>query len=186
MTLRAAAQALLLLLSLLPWVAAAGPVRQVPEGGKAIPVIRRGVVCSPMSGGWTLSADGRSVQPPPAGAENMTRQLDLKVAEDAARCASSEETVTVIATGALAAPDSGATTFVPDEGRLELRGQRLQDVSVVWSAPGRNAKDGPREGKDLCLNPTAPTGSKPAECIVPLPSGLPADTDFTWVPSSLI
>jgi hypothetical protein len=166
----------LLLVLLLSGMAAAGPVRQVPEGGKPIAVARRGVVCSPMSGGWTLSADGRSVQPPAPGAENSTRQLELKVAEDAARCASSEETVTVIATGALAAPDAGATTFVPDEGRLELRGQRLQDVSVVWTT----AK---REGKDLCLNPTAPTATRPAECIVPLPSGLPADTVFTWVPS---
>ncbi len=170
----------LLLTVILGAPAIAAPVKQVPLGGRAIPVVSKGVVCGPVTGGWTLSADGRSLRPPTADTENLARTLDLKVSEDAAQCAASQETVTVIATGAFPSLDAAASTFFPDEGRLELKGQRLQDVAVAWSAPARSSSEPPASGQDVCLNPTS-TG-KQSECVVPLHSGLPSDAQLSWVP----
>ena len=161
--------------------AAAAPVKQVPAGGRAIPVVQRGMVCGPVGGGWSLSADGRSLRPPAADAEGLARTLDLKIAEDAAHCATSQETLTVIATGAFPSIDAAATAFFPDEGRLELKGQRLQDVAVVWSVPPRGAQESPLVGQDVCLNPT--TAGRLSECAVPLHSGLPSDVALFWVPA---
>nr|WP_281171832.1 hypothetical protein [Cystobacter fuscus] len=165
---------------LLAWAAAAAPIKQVPEGGRAIPVIQQGVVCGPVGGGWSLSADGRSIRPPPPGAEGSARTLDLKVAEDTSQCASSQDLVTVIATGPFPIIDAAGTSFFPDDGRIELKGQRLQDVAVGWFVPVKNEQEGPREGTELCLNPSS--GARQSECTVPLASGLPSDAALFWIP----
>ncbi|QRK04863.1 hypothetical protein JQX13_32185 [Archangium violaceum] len=160
-------------------VAAAAPIKQVPEGGRAIPVVQKGIVCGPVGGGWSLSSDGRSVRPPSRDAGEFARTLDLKVAEEAEQCASSQEIVTVIATGAFPNIDAAGTTFFPDEGRIELKGQRLQDVPVAWSVPAKGEQEAAREGLDVCLNPSS--GNR-QECTVPLTPGLPSDATLYWVP----
>lgn len=164
---------------LFTWVATAAPIKQVPEGGRAIPVVQKGIVCGPVAGGWSLSSDGRSIRPPSKEAGEFARTLDLKVAEEAEQCASSQEIVTVIATGAFPNIDAAGTTFFPDEGRIELKGQRLQDVPVAWSVPAKSEQEAAREGLDVCLNPSS--GSK-QECTVPLAPGLPTDAALYWVP----
>ncbi|WNG35493.1 hypothetical protein F0U61_18805 [Archangium violaceum] len=165
---------------LFTWVATAAPIKQVPEGGRAIPVVQKGIVCGPVGGGWSLSSDGRSIRPPSKEAGEFARTLDLKVAEEAEQCASSQELVTVIATGAFPNIDAAGTTFFPDEGRIELKGQRLQDVPVAWSVPAKNEQEAAREGLDVCLNPS--TGGRQSECTVPLTPGLPTDAALYWVP----
>ena len=173
------AQALLLSL-LVSGLSAAAPVVQVPEGGRAVDVVAKGVVCGPLRGGWTLGASGRSVQPPEK-AEEGTRTLELKVAESAELCATSEATVTVIATGPLPRIDSGASTFYPDDGRVELRGVGLLNVAIAWSGtPRGDVQRGPLEGQDVCLTPSA--GRGPTDCAVPVATGLPADAALYWVP----
>ena len=57
------ARALVLGCLLVARVATAAPVVQVPEGGRAVEVIPKGVLCGPVRGGW-LGSEGRSVKPP--------------------------------------------------------------------------------------------------------------------------
>lgn len=160
--------------------ARAAAIKQVPEGGRAIPVVDEGVVCSPVTGGWALGADGRSVRPPSSVSGDRARSLDLRVAEDGARCATSRAVVTVIATGDFPRIDAASSAFYPDEGRLELRGQGLAEVGVAWLAPPRAAQEPAREGYDVCLNPSR---GKSQECTVPLASGLPSSAGLFWVPA---
>ncbi|MDC0710970.1 hypothetical protein POL68_21035 [Stigmatella sp. ncwal1] len=161
-------------------LATAAPTRQVPEGGRAIEAVARGVICGPVRGGWTLSSDGRSIRPP-AKADENSRTIELKVAPDEALCNTSQDTVTVIATGAFPRIDAAATTFFPDDGRVDLRGANLQGVIIAWSGvPRTEQAPGPLEGQDLCLSPTA--GNKPSECAVPVRQGLPTDAALYWVP----
>ena len=53
-----------------------------------------------------------------------------------------------------------------DEGRLEVRGNNLEGVTVHW-------KSGNREGSDVCLEPHA--DGKMDRCSLTLGKGIPAD-----------
>ncbi len=160
-------------------IARAGVV-QAPEGGKPVPVIAKGVVCGPLAGGWAIDAtDRRLVTPPAANAPNVARTLEVKTADTQAGCATTKQMVTLIALGAWPDLDSGGITFFPDDGRIELRGQRLKGVQVMWSAPGDD-KVPARHGSDACLD-AAP--AKVQTCAIPLPPGLAADADLAWLPA---
>ncbi|WP_205525834.1 hypothetical protein [Pyxidicoccus trucidator] len=176
------ARALLLVSLLLPGLSAAAPVIQVPEGGRTVDVVAKGVVCGPVRGGWTLGADGRSIRPPEK-VEEEARTLELKVAESADLCATSTATVTVIATGPFPRIDAGATTFYPDDGRVELRGTGLLNVAIAWAGPPRGeAQRAPVQGQDVCLVPVPSTGRGPTDCAVPVAQGLPVDAALYQVP----
>ncbi|NMO15050.1 hypothetical protein HPC49_07370 [Pyxidicoccus fallax] len=165
---------------MLSGLASAVPVVQVPEGGRPVEVIPKGVICGPVRGGWTLGADGRSLQPP-AKADDGDRVMELTVAESPGRCAESEATVMVIATGPLPRIDAAATTFYPDDGRVELRGTNLLNVAIAWAGtPRGEAPRGPPEGQDVCLTPS--TGKGPVDCAVPVAQGLPTDAVLFWIP----
>lgn len=175
-----ASRLFLLAALMLAGASSAAPVVQVPEGGRAVEVVPRGVVCGPVGGGWSLGADGRSVQPP-AKADDGERTLVLKVAERVDLCATSEATVTAIATGPFPRIDAAATTFYPDDGRVELRGTNLLNVAIAWSGtPRGESQRGTLEGQDVCL--TAVTGKEPGDCPVPVAQGLPTDAALYWIP----
>lgn len=159
--------------------AAATPVVQLPEGGRAVEVVPKGVLCGPVRGGWVLSPDGRSLKPP-TRAEDASRTLELKVAADEAACATATDTVVVVATGPFPRIDSAATTFYPDDGRLELKGTGLKNVTIAWSGVPRGPEPQGKavEGEDLCLEPNGPS-----ECAVPVTPGLPTDATLSWRPA---
>ncbi|NOK20180.1 hypothetical protein HMI50_24475 [Corallococcus carmarthensis] len=156
--------------------ATAAPVVQLPEGGRAVEVIPKGVLCGPVRGGWVL--EGRTLKPPTRAEEN-SRTLELKVADDEAACATATDTVVVVATGPFPRIDSASTTFYPDDGRLELKGTGLKNVAIAWSGTprGEDPKTSSLDGQDACLEPNAPN-----ECAVPLTPGLPTDATLSWVP----
>ncbi|WP_208726234.1 hypothetical protein [Corallococcus terminator] len=159
--------------------AAATSVVQLPEGGRAVEVIPKGILCGPVRGGWVLSSDGRSLKPP-TKAEDTARTLELKVAADEAACASATDTVVVVATGPFPRIDSAATTFYPDDGRLELKGTGLKNVTIAWSGVPRGPDPQGKsvDGEDLCLEPNGPS-----ECAVPVTPGLPTDATLSWRPA---
>ncbi len=153
---------------------------QVPEGGKPVPVVGKGVVCGPLAGGWAIdAADRRMVVPPAANAPNLARALEVKIAETAAGCATAKQTVTLVALGAWPDLDPSAVALYPDDGRLELHGQRLKGVQIAWSAPAED-KVPARTGTDACLD-AAP--GKVQACVIPLPPGLPLDVQLAWLPA---
>ncbi|MCP3099858.1 hypothetical protein LZ198_13365 [Myxococcus sp. K15C18031901] len=162
-------------------LAVAAPVIQVPEGGGIVPVISKGVVCGAPRQGWTLSEDRRSVRPPTRVEQEDARIQELKVAPTAAQCETTEERVTVIATGAFPRIDATGTSFYPDEGRVELKGQGLDHVGVAWSAPPpRESDEPPRVGQEACLAPSAERG--PSTCTVPVARNLPTSASLAWTP----
>ncbi|WP_186001714.1 hypothetical protein [Corallococcus sp. Z5C101001] len=172
------ARALVLGCLLVAGTAAAAPVVQLPEGGRAVEVIPKGVLCGPVRGGWVLGPEGRTLKPP-TRADDASRTLELKVADDEAGCATATETLVVVATGPFPRIDGASTTFFPDDGRLELKGTGLKNVSIAWSGvprgpePQRESMD----GQDMCLEPNSPT-----ECAVPVTPGLPTDATLSWIP----
>ncbi|WP_208752472.1 hypothetical protein [Corallococcus carmarthensis] len=170
------ARALVLGCLLVAGAATAAPVVQLPEGGRAVEVIPKGVLCGPVRGGWVL--EGRTLKPPTRAEEN-SRTLELKVADDEAGCATATDTVVVVATGPFPRIDSASTTFYPDDGRLELKGTGLKNVAIAWSGTprGEDPKTASLDGEDACLEPNAPN-----ECAVPLTPGLPTDATLSWVP----
>ncbi len=158
-------------------VATAGTV-QVPEGGKPVIAIAKGVVCGPVAGGWTIDpVDRRLVMPPAATVANPIRALDVKVADTAAACATTKQTITLVELGPWPEIDATGTVFYPDDGRIELRGQKLKGLQIAW----RTAGDKPKQGADVCLDPAA---GKQQTCAVPVPHGLPADPLLSWLPAN--
>ncbi|WP_201755753.1 hypothetical protein [Corallococcus silvisoli] len=172
------ARALVLGCLLVAGTAAAAPVVQLPEGGRAVEVIPKGVLCGPVRGGWVLGPEGRTLKPP-TRADDASRTLELKVADDEAGCATATETLVVVATGPFPRIDGASTTFFPDDGRLELKGTGLKNVSIAWSGVPRGPEPQrePMDGQDMCLEPNSPT-----ECAVPVTPGLPTDATLSWIP----
>ncbi|MBZ4396392.1 hypothetical protein VZQ01_24365 [Myxococcus faecalis] len=174
-------RALCLACLLVTGVSTAAPVIQVPEGGPSVPVTAKGTLCGPVRAGWTLSPDGRSLKPPARVEQDDARILELKVAPTGGQCETTEERVTVIATGPFPRVDAAGTNFFPDEGRVELRGTGLSHVGVAWSGTPRTvAEPTLMEGQDVCLTPSVERG--PGNCTVPVARGLPTDAALYWTP----
>src|SRR5262249_43266074 len=130
-----------------------------------------------LTGGWNLDlADRRMVVPPSPNAKEIARTLEVKVADTTAGCAASKQTVTLIALGPTPELDTAGIALWPDDGRIELRGQRLKGVQVAWSVPG----DDKKQGSDACLDPSV---AKVQTCSIPLPAGLPTDVQLSWLPA---
>jgi hypothetical protein len=171
------AAACFLTASLFAVVSARAEVLQVPEGGRAIPVVSSGVVCGPVAGGWTLENDRRSVRPPSGTETSFSRAIDVKVAPSQDACAGSKQTVTLWATGRWPDLDPAGVLFAPDEGRVELRGQRLVGVQIQWQSSGKTQQT----GQDSCVEPT--TSGKSQVCVVPLDRSLRSDATLRWLPA---
>jgi hypothetical protein len=148
----------------------------LPLGGRAAVVLREGTLCGPLPPGWGLGADRRTVRPP-AVAANAPRSIEVRVAADGESCDRARTTVTLAATGPHPAIDPASVVFAPDEGRLELDGQRLAGLQIVWRIPGAG-----RDGSETCLGPVAGKGGGDERCVVPLAPNLPFDSDLGWLP----
>jgi hypothetical protein len=146
-------------------------VIQMPQGGRPVPVGKGRVVCSPLPEGWALESGARLVRPPTG--DLGSRSAEVRVAPDAGSCGQSRETITVQVTGRWPDIDPSSVVFYPDEGRLELKGQRLGGVQIVW-------RGGTRGGQDRCLDPTPGKGQ---HCVVPLERNLPMDASLRWLPA---
>lgn len=151
-------------------------VVQAPLGGRSIPLVDRGVVCS-AGGGWIVEPDRRSVRPPSLDARPGD-SAEVRIAADPDECPRSKEIVTAIVLAPWPDLDPGSVILAADEGRLELKGRRLQGLSVAWLGRG-GPKATVQEGSEVCLQPTA---GALEHCILPIQRGLPADVALTWLP----
>src|SRR4051794_2076847 len=104
----------------------------MPQGGRPVAIGKGRVVCSPLPEGWALESGARLVRPP--SGDLGSRAVEARVAADALSCPQSRETVTLQVTGRWPEIDPNSIFFYPDEGRLELKGQRLGGVQIVWQA----------------------------------------------------
>jgi hypothetical protein len=64
-------------------------------GGKPIPLGEGRVACGAAAGGWSVEPDGHSVRPP-AMEGAIGQSVELRIAPDAAACAASKTTVTLV------------------------------------------------------------------------------------------
>ncbi len=149
-------------------------VVQMPEGGRAVPVAGKGVICGSPPAGWSLEADRTALRPPAAGDSLALVPIDVTIAPNPESCGQAKDVVTVVATAPLPEIEAAGVVLLPDEGRVELRGQRLAGVQVLWEAEGKT-------GQEACLEPS-PTG-KVQQCVVPVRPRLPADAALRWLPA---
>lgn len=147
-----------------------GEILQAPEGGKPIP-LGNGVVCGGLAEGWTTTPDRKWVRPPES-ASNVT--VEITVADDQADCARKKSTVSLVATRSWPALDPGSVTFFPEEGRLDVKGQRLEGVQILWQADSH-------VGKQTCLG--ALKDGRGESCTIPIDRKLPISTVFHWLPA---
>jgi hypothetical protein len=146
-----------LLLFLVATVARAQPARmetvQAPAGGRPIALGEGRVACG-SAGGWTVEREGHALRPPPAGSDIVGKRASVRIAPNAAGCASTNATLTAIATGPLPVLDAAGSTIWVDDARFELRGKNLEGVRIRWRA-------GTRQGEDVCDAPKE-DGTSPA------------------------
>jgi hypothetical protein len=147
---------------------------QVPEGGAAISW-GRGVLCGGAPQGWALDDDREHLRPPAPDAPGV-RETEIKIAPEHNACAQSSETVTLIATAPLPEFDSAGTVLYADDGRIDLKGQRLKGLQILWQA-------GNKTGQDTCLDPQ---GSKQQTCVVPVGRGLSGEVSLRWLPARAV
>ena len=164
---------LLLLATALAGRLARAETLQIPEGGKGVPIGKERVVCGDLPDGWTSAPDRRSVRPPES-ANATNRVVNIQVAASPAGCAHSPAALTLLATGPIPEIDTASVSFYPDEGRLELRGLRLEGVQIAWQAENH-------EGRETCLGTTQV--GKIQQCVLPLQRKLPALAALRWLPA---
>lgn len=147
-------------------------VLQAPEGGKHFSVGKDRVICGAMPEGWTATADRRSVRPPET-ATVTNRTVEIRVAAEG-DCQRGSTTITLNATGPWPDIDPATVSFYPDEGRLDFKGRRLEQVQVRWRAQDRS-------GQQVCITPTA--SGKNQQCVIPLERKLPTSAVLEWYPA---
>lgn len=76
--------------------------------------------------------------------------------------------------------DPAGIVFFPDEGRLEVKGTRLDGLRVGWTAPGPP----PTSGDDVCRDPK-PSGNA-QQCVFAVPKNLPLASVFRVVPDTAV
>lgn len=74
--------------------------------------------------------------------------------------------------------DPGSVVLYPDQGRLELEGDRLLGSRLRWE--GTHVSGAHVSGADVCLDPAA--AGKHQRCTFSIPRTLPPDVRFAWAP----
>src|SRR5690348_15761268 len=92
--LRAAAVALTLSVSVL----ARAETLEAPVGGKPISLGHGRIACDKPAGGWSIVGTGLAVEPPD-GEQALGQAVNLRVATERAACATTNESVTLVAIG---------------------------------------------------------------------------------------
>lgn len=167
---------LLSILSILSVASSAhGQILQAPVSGRPIPLGEFGVSCGPLTGGWSTEVGARFVRPP-SDPQSVGTAVVLRVAPTPSACATSQRTVTLVATGRWPFFDLTTVWFFPDEGRLDAEGRNLLGVSMRLRAG--------EESAETCLV-TRPT-DRLEQCTWALGGQAPADpasVSFQWLPA---
>ncbi len=173
--LRRVAELLTALLILAVGSVANAATLQAPAGGAPIPLPAGRVACSDAKDGWTLDAVANTVTPP-ANAE-AGAQSSLPLATSSAECASSKETLRLIATAPLPTIDPSSVVLALNAGRLEIAGTGLAGLRVSWKTQSRLESN-------TCVDVS---GEGPKQrCTIPLTREQPSEVTsvrFSWVPA---
>ena len=160
------------------WCSAASAqawVIQIPKDAAPAALPQHRVLCGPVPQGWSVDAARRHIK---AGAEvavGQTLAVVLAANEAACKTAAVEDS-TLIATGDHPKIDPNSVSVGIDTGRLELRGDALEGVSIGFSAADKS-------GDDVCLN-VAHDRDRDV-CAVNIDRGLPASPqliELRWAP----
>jgi hypothetical protein len=154
------------LLLLLPVLAHAQAAVFAPTGEVTIRLPPGRVACSTGIDlqGWKVTPDDLSVTTPTAGTAPGAA-LHLPIAENAAGCAGTHETVTLTPIGPMPDVDWSTAVWDVDGGQLTVQGTHLEGSVLHWSL-------GEKSGDDSCPLPTR-TGGK-EECSYALDRALRA------------
>jgi len=150
-------------------IAARAQTLEAPVGGAPIPV-GPGLLACTASGGWYLEAGGTQIRPPSAETAAGTSVV-VRVAPNAAACATSKQQLVLLATGRYPVFDPASITLYVDEARVEAHGRNLKGASVRWLGAGHSGTDSCPEpkgdgaaqscawvvGRELSADPSADT-----------------------------
>ena len=148
---------------------------QAPLGGKALSLGQARVACAGTSGDWVIEQNGHALRPP-SGDEAIGRTTELKVAPDAAACATSTTSLTLRTTAKWPTIDPSTIALHVDDARLEFKGHGLRGIVVRWRSADRS-------GEDACIAPQLEAGVE--RCAVAVARGISADPttiSITWLP----
>lgn len=151
-------------------------VLQMPPRSEFATLPQGRVLCGPVPEGFLADANRRRIKPKhgtPAGHTATTA-----FAQHSGACGTdAREAATLIVTGDLPAFDASSVSVLLDAGRLELRGNGLENVRIAWAAEGKT-------GSDVCLGVVKEKDHE--ACVVSIDKDLPADPrliELRWAPA---
>ncbi len=150
-------------------------VLQAPIGGRPIALAEFGLACGSLTGGWTTEIGARFVRPP-IDPQSVGTAVVLRVAPTQTACATTEQTVTLVATGRWPSFEPTSVRFFPDEGRLDADGRNLLGVAMRLRAS--------KEPSEVCLV-TRPN-DRLEQCTWTIGHNAKADpssVSFEWLPA---
>jgi hypothetical protein len=140
---------------------------QAAVDSKAFPLSDGRVACAAPTGGWLIEpGTGAHALRPPVTSEAVGTAVTLKVAASAATCATSSSSVELVTTAHTPLIDPASVVLQPDQGKLDVRGHRLNGVAVAW-------RSNTASGVDVCESPKLENGME--HCSFDVGHGLPAD-----------
>lgn len=148
---------------------------EITAGSAPIALPDQLVVCGAPPSGWTTDAARTHLRPPADGAGQST---SLLVAASVADCSAKPERVDLHLIDAPPTIDPASVTAFVDGRRLELRGDALEGIRLVWHVDKLS-------GADACLNVVKDRGRE--LCSVDLGAKVPADPKriaVRWSPPS--
>jgi hypothetical protein len=151
-------------------------VLQMPAQSEFATLPQGRVLCGPVPEGFSIEANRRRIRPkqdtPPG------YSVTTSIAQHSGACATdAREPATLIVTGDLPTFDPSSVTVMLDAGRLELRGNGLENVRVGWSSENKTSSD-------VCLGVTKEKDHE--SCALSIDKDLPADPrriELHWAPA---
>jgi len=140
---------------------------QAAVDSKAFSLSEGRVACAAASGGWLIEpGSGAHALRPPVTSEAVGTAVTLKVAPSAAACATSSSSVELVTTAHAPVIDLASVVLQPDQGKLDVRGHRLNGIAVAW-------RSNIASGVDVCESPKLENGLE--HCSFDVGHGLPSD-----------
>jgi hypothetical protein len=151
-------------------------VLQMPANSEFATLPQGRVLCGPVPEGFQADASRRRIRSKADVAPGHS--VTTSLAQHSGACATdAREPTTLIVTGELPAFDASSVTVLLDAGRLELRGNGLENVRIGWMSETKH------DGSDVCVGVTKEKDHE--VCAVSIDKDLPADPrkiELRWAP----
>lgn len=151
---------------------------QAAIASKPLMISNGRVGCAPPGAGWLIEPGSfaRAVRPP-ITTDAIGKVVALRVAASQAACGTQSAEVDLVATARAPLIDPSSIVLLLDQGKVELRGRRLEGVAIAW-------RSNTTSGADVCDTPKLEVGAE--RCTFDVSRALPADPtsgSLSWIPA---